>query len=236
MSPVSCNLPSLCYRLLYLSRCQNCVCPNETIVFIQIRYFYLSRLDKCIRPDDMIKFVPMTILFAGKAALPRHPTISSWGTSLTAATTPSRPSPCSRSSRPGGPIRSAWNLPHPYTSYINHPSSFCHPWSVMLHRISYSTVQFFNFSILQLYLFLLSSPSPRQVPEGRARWARCPLPSTSMRATSTRIPSSSRLKRITDGQLKADIILLVIRLTLELFLVYYLSDATIWYYNLVVCS
>ena len=27
----------------------------------------------------MIKFVPMTILFAGKAALPRHPTISSWG-------------------------------------------------------------------------------------------------------------------------------------------------------------
>ena len=144
MSPVSCNLPSLCYRLLYLSRCQNCVCPNETIVFIQTRDFYLSRLDKCIRPDDMIKFVPMTILFAGKAALPRHPTISSWGTSLTAATTPSRPSPCSRSSRPGGPIRSAWNLPHPYTSYISHPSSFCHPWSVMLHRISYSTVQFFN--------------------------------------------------------------------------------------------
>ena len=45
---------------------------------------------------------------------------------------------------PLGPIRSAWNLAHPYTSFISHPSSFCHPWSVMLHRISYSTVQFFN--------------------------------------------------------------------------------------------
>ena len=161
----------------------------------------------------------MTILFAGKAALPRHPTISSWGTSLTAATTPLRPSPCSRSSRPN-----KVSLKPSTSLYILHQSSIILLSPLICHA---SSDILFNCSILQLYLFLLSSPSPRQVPEGRARWARCPLPSTSMRSTSTRISSSSRLKQITDGLLKADIILLVIRLTLELFLVYYLSDATI---------